>query len=85
MDTKIETNKKIAISKINPNYNIKKINSPQKNEHLKALVKLKQEEYVIERTINNYLENVKIDSKILNELQKDYINLSNQRCEHFFF
>ncbi|XP_043483765.1 coiled-coil domain-containing protein 112-like [Leptopilina heterotoma] len=82
MDIENEANQKTAISKINPNYNIKKLNlSVQKNEHLKALIKLKQEEYVIERTINNYLENVKIDSKILKDLQQDYLNLSNQRQE----
>lgn len=82
MDIKNEV-KKNNTTMINSNSNIKKLSSAKKNEHLKALIKLKQEEHIIEKTIANHLENIKIDSKILKDLQHDYLNFSHERYNFF--
>ena len=76
MDPKSEDQK---INYAKDDYNFKKTSSVNKSEHLKALLKLKQQEHIIEKTISSHFENAKIDPKILQDIQRDYHSLLKER------
>ena len=75
MEAKNQVNKKV----INSKGESKRINSAQKTEYLKALLKLKKQEDIIEKTISTHLENAKIDFKILQDIQRDQLNFPQER------
>lgn len=77
MDAKSEVDQKINNTKDEPN--LRKISSAKKSVLLKALLKLKQQEHIIEKTISSHFENAKIDPRILQDIQRDYHILLKER------
>ena len=57
----------------------RKVRSAESTKYRKSLLKLKEQEYLIEKNLTNFMENMKLESEILRPILRNMNDISSTR------